>query len=139
MLHKFLFLAILICGVLASMGQDTTCIPQDLGKIYFKKRSSKLTTQERNKLDTLISLINSRPECVVLTSSYSADLCKKCGALAWDRQNAIIRYLLRKGVDEYRLTSHSHLTGNADFVMLTFSNWTLINRLALHPGLKPTN
>lgn len=139
MRQKFFILIMLVCHGVALLGQDTTCIPQDLGKVYFDSKSSKLSQHEKRKLDTLISLINSKPNCVVLASSYSADLCEKCDALSWDRQNVIMGYLLSKGIDEYRLTSHTHLTGNSDFVLLTLSNWTLINRLVAHPGLKQTN
>jgi hypothetical protein len=133
----FVISAVCITPVL--LGQDTTCRQQDFGKIDFKKNSSKLTTTGKYKLDSLVAIINSQPGCIVLTSSFSADFCDKCGALSWDRQNEIVSYLARKGVGENRLTSYTQLTGNTDFVTLTFSSWSVVNQLVNHPNLKQSH
>lgn len=133
------FLVSTVCATQISWGQDTTCNRQEFAKIDFKKNSSKLTASGKDKLDSLVAIINTQPTCVVLVTSFSADFCDKCGALSWDRQNAVISHLLKKGIEEDRLTSNTQLTGNTDFVTLTFSSWPLINKSVAHPKSKQNN
>src|SRR5437667_12110969 len=90
-LRTFILVATIFASF-TSRGQDTTCKDQDIGKVEFKKNSAKLTTIAKAKLDTLISVINGQLTWEVLATSYSADLCDKCGALSWDRQTAVIIY-----------------------------------------------
>ena len=101
-----------------SRGQDTTCKDKDLGKVEFERNSSILTAKARVKLDSLIVLIKSKPNCAVLAISSSADFCDKCGALSWDRQCAVINYLAKNGISKNRLISYARLEGNLDFVIL---------------------
>ena len=129
-------------AILASLtltGQDTICKGQDLGKVEFKRNSAKLTATAKAKLDSLIVVINSQITCEVLATSYSADLCDKCGALSWDRQSTVISYLMKKGVAAKRLRSFTRLEGNADFVTLTFTSWPLTDQLPPHPNLRRKN
>jgi len=121
------------------LGQDTTCRNQELGKVEFKKNSAKLTATAKVKLDSLITVINSQLTCEVLATSYSADLCDKCGALNWDRQNAVISYLIETGVTGKRLRSFTRLEGTVDFVTLTFTSFPLTDQTAPHPNLRRKN
>ena len=121
------------------MGQDTTCKNQELGKVEFKKNSAKLTTTARAKIRSMIAVINSQSTCEVLAAAYSADFCDKCGALSLDRQNAVINYLIKKGISENRVRSITVLEGNLDFLTLTLSSWPLTDQSAPHSNSKIKN
>ena len=133
---KTLLLISLLSTTSVVSGQDTTCWDHELGKIEFKKNSAKLTLTAKAKLDSLIVVILNKHNCVVLTTSYSADLCDKCGVLSWDRQNTITNYLKRKGISENRLGSLTQLDGNLDYVILSFTTQPSTLQSAPHPNSK---
>jgi hypothetical protein len=137
-LRRFILISTIFASITSS-GQDTTCQTRDLDKVEFKKNSAKLSANAKTKLDSLIVIINSQPICEVLATGYSADLCDKCGALSWERQNAVISYLMKKGVPGKRLRSYTRLEGNADFVALTFTSWPLTDHPPPHPNLRRKN
>ncbi len=114
-------------------GQDTLCKQQDLGKIEFKKNSSKLTANAKLKLDSVSSMIKRQQTCDILVTCYSADYCDKCGVLSWDRQKAVIKYLIKNGIAEKKLKTLTVLEGSADFLTLTLSSWPLPDQPAQHP------
>lgn len=123
-LRAIIFLIAVLAG-LNLPGQDTLCKNKDLGKVEFKKNSAKLTTSAKKKLNSLITVINSQSNCEVLATSYSADLCDKCSALSWERQNSVISYLMKHDVAAKRLRSFTRLGANEDFVTLTLTSWPL--------------
>ncbi len=136
MWQKSFLLIVTLIWDLSLLGQDTTCSNQELGKIEFKKGSSKLTANTKAKLDSLINILNSNTSCEILATSSFADFCDKCGALSWDRTKSVFDYLVHKGIKGDRLRSLSKLEGNLDFISLTFTSMPLTDQVPPHPNLR---
>jgi hypothetical protein len=130
----FLLIATIILNF-SLLGQDT-CSNQELGRIEFKKGSSRLTTKAKAKLDSLIKIFTSNKSCEILATSSFADFCNKCGALSLDRTKSVFDYLIHRGIEEGRLRSFSKLEGNLDFIILKITSMPLIDQVPLHPTLK---
>ena len=132
---RYFILIILIssCSIVFSQ-QSKECNDVELGNVEFNKKSAKLNSKAKKKLDSLVPLINQQPDCVVLATSSYADFCDKCGALSWDRAEAVLNYLAQKGVLKDRLRFTAKIEGNLNFVSLTISSWKVTDEAPPHPS-----
>ena len=117
-----------------ALAQDVSCNEKEIGKIYFKRNSSKLTIKSKKILDTIVSYLLREKTCQIVATSYSADLCDRCGVLSWDRLQAIFSYLAKKGIAKERLVGNSLLDGNFNFVNLRLSQ--TLDKKINHPNVK---
>jgi hypothetical protein len=129
-------IAVLFC--FTSTGQDSLCVDPESGKIEFKRNSATLTAAARLKLDSLIVYINNQITSEVLITSQLKDFCDKCGVLSWNRTNAVIHYLIKKGIPEERLRPYSWIGGAVDYITLKLTALPLTSPSSPHPnaGLK---
>lgn len=136
MRHSIILLISVLFAMQTVSGQDTSCNQTVLGKVWFKKNSYKLNNPAKNTLDSMVAIIQNRPNCTVAVSGSMADFCDKCGVLSWDRQKSVISYLMEKGVEEKRMSFFTELTGNTNYLTFTFSSDPPINNTIGHPGLR---
>jgi len=107
----------------------------DLGSISFKAKSSKLTVNAKKQLDSLANFIKSTNDgCQLIATASYTDLCDRCGALAWDRTQAILYYLAKKGIDKDKMIGTSRLEGYTNFIKLSLAQMT--ERKQIYPNLR---
>lgn len=116
---------LLLASCFTSSGQSSPCRETDLGGISFKAKSPKLTMNAKKQLDRVAEVLKANNDScqLVATASY-ADLCDRCGVLAWDRIQAVFHYLAKKGVVKRKMISSSRLDGNTNFINLTLAQIT---------------
>jgi len=98
--------------------QSTDCSEIEIGKIFFRKNSSRLSKKSKEILETFVNHFKKTENCQMILTGNFADLCNKCGALNWDRIQAIQVYLVRKGMKKERVSAESFLEGNLNFVTI---------------------
>jgi hypothetical protein len=104
-----------------------------IDKIYFNKNQKKLSGVEKGKLNNLIFELLKHPDCMVLATSYSADLCEKCAKLSWDRTELVLNYLKNRGIRN-TLKVTTRLESNANYITLDFEPFSADE--STHPNLK---
>jgi len=132
---KLVILFLLLTSCLTSLGQYSPCKEISLGSISFKPKSSKLTVNAKKQLDSLAKFINnSNNSCQLIATASYADRCDRCGGLAWDRTQAILSYLTKRGVANEKMAATSRLERNSNFIVLTLAQMTERNQL--HPNFR---
>lgn len=104
---------------LSTYGQNYDDTPDiQLGTVWFKGKSTKLTKDGKATLDSFIQQIQSNPSMHVQAISYNKDFCDKCGARSWKRANTVLTYLSKQGVPDNRLVFTNRLEGELNKVDL---------------------
>ncbi|HVX52513.1 MAG TPA: OmpA family protein [Chitinophagaceae bacterium] len=82
---------------MANMMAKPACALTSLPSVTFKARSAKLSKDAQAILSSAAAQINANPDCHVRVVGYETSASKQAQQLAWDRVNAVIKYLVEKG------------------------------------------
>jgi hypothetical protein len=118
---KFTLLALFSVITVFVSAQDSSCIKRELGDVPFKNNSIRVTSQTKRVLDSLITVIQSHPECLVLVSGYFQDHCEQCGSGSFNRAQAVINYFSRKGIPNERLAYTIKLEGGVNKIVVSLT------------------
>ena len=108
----------------------------EVGTIWFKGKSTRLSNSAKHVLDSLILIIKNKPQLNVLATSYSKDFCDHCGVRSWDRSAAVFSYLVKHGIPEGKMSFINHQDGELNKVTLSFTTSSKINKTTPHPNLR---
>lgn len=115
-----LFLVLHLC----TYGQNHDQTPDiELGTIWFKGKSTKLTGVAKASLDKFVQQIQSNPAMHVKAVSFNKDFCNQCGVRSWTRATTVLRYLSERGIakDRFRFTNRLEGELNKMDLYLTFA------------------
>ncbi|HWB25187.1 MAG TPA: OmpA family protein [Chitinophagaceae bacterium] len=118
-----------------------TCNLSSLPSVTFKAGSARLSKDAMNILMGAAGQINANPTCNVKVIGYAADANKRSQQLAWDRVNAVIKYLVEKeGVAESRIIFSYENIGTSNTVDLQPTTESGPNTVpAPHPQYRTTH
>jgi len=125
----------MIAGFIPCFAQNGT-FPNDdvqIGTVWFKGKSPKLSKEAKAVLDTVIQRIQNNPTMQVKTVSFNKDFCDKCSNRSWKRATAVLSYLSKHGVPQNRLVITNKLEGELNKIDL-FLTSPISN--SIHPVLK---
>jgi outer membrane protein OmpA-like peptidoglycan-associated protein len=82
--------------------------------IYFASGSTAITTAERNKLDSLVSILNTMPNTKIVAHGFTDTIgtAKTNAQLAQNRAEAVRKYLASKGIKSERILTNAFGTAN---------------------------
>jgi hypothetical protein len=110
---------------LTSYGQDGNNSPDiELGSVWFKEKSTKLTKDAKITLDSFMHIIQDNPTMHVRAVSYNKDFCDRCGVRSWRRATAVLTYLAKHGISNDRLSFTNQLEGELNKVDLLLTSLT---------------
>jgi hypothetical protein len=121
---KFTLLCLFSMLTFFVRAQDGPCIERGLGDVRFKNNSIRVTSQTKRTLDSLITVIQLHPECVVLVTGYFQDHCEKCGSNSFNRAQAVINYFSRKGIPNERLAYTIKMEGGINKIAVSLTTPT---------------
>lgn len=118
-----------------TFGQTTEGMPDiNLGTVWFKGESIKLTKDAKATLDTFITQIRQNPKMSVQAIAFNKDFCDKCAVRSIKRAKAVLTYLSQHGVTDDRLTYTNRLQGELNKVDIVLTSLTMSNEP--HPSTK---
>jgi outer membrane protein OmpA-like peptidoglycan-associated protein len=114
---RLLFVLVLATTMAQAQEKPADTLPI-LPSVLFKEKQVKLSKSIKGALDSILHIVRSQGPCRIAVITGTTCHVKN-GERSWDRVNAVVNYLVSKGIDSERIVC-KYSSSNSNVALLAF-------------------